>query len=106
MIEREVHIHERAYPVPMTMLIHAANSCQCDVHVCAIRTCESPGAAPGGTEPMHHAGAHHRRINVKSYDDMKRGFSGAGHMGSSLWFLFNGSDEHEATLKFERIFQV
>lgn len=81
MISKEIDTCRRYTPVPLSFLITAANSFDCDIFV------ESEGR---------------RHVNVKSYDEM---ISNLSTRKKSLLFFFNGFDEADAQKRIERIFR-
>lgn len=80
MISRQIDTCRRYNPVPLSFLINAANSFDCDIYV----KCENS------------------HVNVKSYDEM---ICNLRTRGTSLLFFFNGRDEQAAQQKIERIFE-
>lgn len=80
MISRQIDTCRRCSPVPISFLINAANSFDCDIFI----KCDDS------------------HVNVKCYDEMLRNLR---TRGTSLMFLFNGRDEQAAEQKIERIFQ-
>ena len=79
MFRKTMAIRQRFHPIPLTVLITTANSCDCDIFV------------------EYEAS----RVNVKDYEAMIRNFD--THAQSQLFF-FNGSDEHCAEERIERLF--
>ena len=80
MIARQIDTCQRYSPVPISFLINAANSFDCDIYI----KCEDS------------------HVNVKSYDEMIRNLQ---TRGKSLLFYFDGRDEQAAQKKIERIFR-
>lgn len=80
MISKQIDTCRRYSPVPISFLINAANSFDCDIYI----QCNDS------------------HVNVKSYDEM---IGNLRTRGNSLLFYFNGSDELAAQKKIERIFQ-
>lgn len=81
MISQEINTCGRYTPMPLSFLINAANSFDCDIFI--------------QSEGRH-------RVNVKSYDEMIRNLS---TRTKSLLFFFNGADEADAQKRIERIFR-
>lgn len=79
MLRRVMDIRQRYHPIPLTVLITTANSCDCDIFI------------------EYEAS----RVNVKDYEAMIRGFD--THSQTQL-FLFNGIDEKSAEQRIERLF--
>ena len=79
MLRRTMDIRQRYHPIPLTVLITTANSCDCDIFV------------------EYEAS----RVNVKDYDEMIRSFD--THEQTQL-FLFNGIDEKNAEQRITRLF--
>ena len=71
MLRRVMDIRQRYHPIPLTVLITTANSCDCDIFI------------------EYEAS----RVNVKDYEAMIQGFD--THSQTQL-FLFNGIDEENA----------
>lgn len=80
MISKQVDTCRRYSPVPISFLIHAANSFDCDIYV----KCED------------------NHVNVKSYDEMQ---SNLKTRSKTLLFYFDGADELAAQQKISRIFE-
>jgi len=72
-------IRQRCHPIPLSVLITTANSCDCDIFV------------------EYEAS----RVNVKDYDEMIRSFD--THAQIQLFF-FNGTDEQNAEARIARLF--
>lgn len=79
MLRRVMDIRQRYHPIPLTVLITTANSCDCDIFI------------------EYEAS----RVNVKDYEAMIREFD--THSQTQL-FLFNGIDEKSAEQRIERLF--
>ncbi|MCI8535641.1 MAG: HPr family phosphocarrier protein [Hungatella sp.] len=79
MLRRVMDIRQRYHPIPLTVLITTANSCDCDIFI------------------EYEAS----RVNVKDYEAMIQGFD--THSQTQL-FLFNGIDEENAEQRIERLF--
>lgn len=79
MLRRVMDIRQRYHPIPLTVLITTANSCDCDIFI------------------EYEAS----RVNVKDYEEMIQGFD--THAQTQL-FLFNGIDEENAKRRIERLF--
>lgn len=79
MLQKTLNIRQRYHPIPITVLIAAANSCDCDVFI----------------------DYGHSRVNVKNYEEMKKGFN---TQSSRLLFCFSGSDEEYAEQRIEQLF--
>ena len=79
MLRRVMDIRQRYHPIPLTVLITTANSCDCDIFI------------------EYEAS----RVNVKDYEAMIQGFD--THSQTQL-FLFNGIDEQNAEQRIERLF--
>ena len=79
MLRRVMDIRQRYHPIPLTVLITTANSCDCDIFI------------------EYEAS----RVNVKDYEAMIQGFD--THSQTQL-FLFNGIDEKNAEQRIERLF--
>ncbi len=79
MLRKELNIRQRSHPIPLTVLISTANACECDIFI-------EYGQS---------------RVNVKSYDEMKRGLD---TRGAYLLFCFNGCDEVKAERRIESLF--
>lgn len=80
MICKQVDTCRRYSPVPISFLINAANSFDCDIYV----ECEE------------------NHVNVKSYDEMQ---SNLRTRSRKLLFYFDGSDELAAQQKIAQIFE-
>lgn len=80
MITRQIDTCQRYSPVPISFLINAANSFDCEIYV----KCDDS------------------HVNVKCYDEMIRNLQTRSR---SLLFFFDGRDEQAAQQKIERIFQ-
>jgi len=79
MLRKTMDIRQRCHPIPLSVLITTANSCDCDIFV------------------EYEAS----RVNVKDYEAMIQGFD--THSQTQL-FLFNGIDEENAEQRIERLF--
>lgn len=79
MLRRVMDIRQRYHPIPLTVLITTANSCDCDIFI------------------EYEAS----RVNVKDYDEMIRCFD--THEKTQLFF-FNGIDEKNAEKRITRLF--
>ena len=79
MLRRVMDIRQRYHPIPLTVLITTANSCDCDIFI------------------EYEAS----RVNVKDDEAMIQGFD--THSQTQL-FLFNGIDEENAEQRIERLF--
>ncbi|MCI8270221.1 MAG: HPr family phosphocarrier protein [Lachnospiraceae bacterium] len=79
MISRQIDTCRRRTPMPISFLIHTANTFNCDIYL----RCED------------------KQVNVKSYDELIRGMP---QCAKSVMFFFNGVDEQAAEQKIERIF--
>ena len=79
MLRKAMDIRQRYHPIPLTVLITTANSCDCDIFI------------------EYEAS----RVNVKDYEAMIQGFD--THSQTQL-FLFNGIDEENAEQRIERLF--
>ena len=79
MLRKTMDIRQRYHPIPLTVLITTANSCDCDIYV------------------EYEAS----RVNVKDYEAMIRNFD--THARTQLFF-FSGRDEQNAEERIERLF--
>ncbi len=79
MLRRVMDIRQRYHPIPLTVLITTANSCDCDIFI------------------EYEAS----RVNVKDYEAMIQGFD---TRSQTQLFLFNGIDEENAEQRIERLF--
>ena len=79
MLRKTMDIRQRCRPIPLSVLITTANSCDCDIFV------------------EYEAS----RVNVKDYDEMIRGFDTHEQV---LMFFFNGIDEMNAEKRIARLF--
>lgn len=79
MLRKTMDIRQRCRPIPLSVLITTANSCDCDIFI------------------EYEAS----RVNVKDYEAMIQGFD--THSQTQL-FLFNGIDEENAEQRIERLF--
>ncbi len=79
MLRKTMDIRQRCRPIPLSVLITTANSCDCDIFV------------------EYEAS----RVNVKDYDEMIRSFD--THAQTQLFF-FNGIDENNAEQRITRLF--
>ena len=79
MLRKTMDIRQRCRPIPLSVLITTANSCDCDIFV------------------EYEAS----RVNVKDYDEMIRCFD--THEKTQLFF-FNGIDEKNAEKRITRLF--
>ena len=79
MLRKTMDIRQRCHPIPLSVLITTANSCDCDIFI------------------EYEAS----RVNVKDYEAMIQGFD--THSQTQL-FLFNGIDEENAEQRIERLF--
>lgn len=80
MISKQIDTCRRTTPVPLSFLIKAANSFDCDIYI----ECDDS------------------QVNVKNYDEMICNLS---PRNKSTLFFFSGADELAAKRRFERIFQ-
>lgn len=80
MIYKQVNTCRRYSPVPISFLINAANSFDCDIFV----ECED------------------NHVNVKNYDEMQCNLK---TRSKTLLFYFDGADELAAQQKIARIFE-
>lgn len=71
MLRRRLDIRQKSYPIPITVLISTANTCDCDIFV-------EYGQS---------------LVNVKDYDEMKIGFD---TRRQHQLFCFDGCDEADA----------
>ena len=71
MLRKEFNIRQKSYPIPIAVLISAANTYDCDIFI--------------EYEQF--------KVNVKNYNEMKNGFD--THQPNQL-FCFNGWDEAQA----------
>ena len=79
MLRKTMDIRQRCRPIPLSVLITTANSCDCDIFI------------------EYEAS----RVNVKDYDEMIRCFD--THEKTQLFF-FNGIDEKNAERRITRLF--
>ena len=79
MLRKTMDIRQRCRPIPLSVLITTANSCDCDIFI------------------EYEAS----RVNVKDYDEMIRCFD--THEKTQLFF-FNGIDEKNAETRITRLF--
>ncbi|MCI8837964.1 MAG: HPr family phosphocarrier protein [Hungatella sp.] len=79
MLRKTMDIRQRCRPIPLSVLITTANSCDCDIFI------------------EYEAS----RVNVKDYDEMIRCFD--THEKTQLFF-FNGIDEKNAEKRITRLF--
>lgn len=79
MLRKTMDIRQRCHPIPLSVLITTANSCDCDIFV------------------EYEAS----RVNVKDYDEMIRRFD---TQAQTLLFFFNGADEDHAQQRITRLF--
>lgn len=84
MLRKEMDIHQRTRPIPITVLVSTANSYLCDIFI--EYECENETF----------------KVNVKSYDEMKNGLRTPGRI---LLFYFNGLDEKKAESRIEKLFE-
>lgn len=82
MLRKEMDIHKRCRPIPITVLISAANSYICDIFI--------------------EYKDEDKKVNVKNYDEMKNGLK---TQGGVLLFYFNGLDEERAESRIEKLFE-
>lgn len=82
MLRKEMDIHKRYRPIPITVLISTANSYNCDIFILYDKE--------------------RKKVNVKSYDEMKNGLNTQGRI---LLFYFNGLDEQKAESHIEKLFE-
>lgn len=82
MLRKEMDIHQRYRPIPIAVLISAANSYNCDIFI------EYENEKT--------------KVNVKNYDEMKKGLR---TQGQNLLFYFNGLDEVKAESHIEKLFE-
>lgn len=73
--------NDRITPLPISALIQAANLFGCDIYI----------------------KAEQQKINVKSYEELKRGIQPQKNI---LIFYFDGADEKEADGKFRRLLGI
>lgn len=71
MLRKEFNIRQKSYPIPIAVLISAANTYDCDIFI------EYEQSS----------------VNVKNYNEMKRGFNTCQ---PNQLFCFNGCDEAKA----------
>ena len=79
MLRKTMDIRQRSRPIPLTVLITTANSCDCDIYV------------------EYEAS----RVNVKDYEAMIRNFD---TQAQNQLFFFNGTDEQYAEKRIQRLF--
>ena len=79
MLRKTMDIRQRCHPIPLSVLITTANSCDCDIFI------------------EYEAS----RVNVKDYDEMIRCFDTHEQV---LMFFFNGIDEMNAEKRIARLF--
>ena len=79
MLRKTMDIRQRCRPIPLSVLITTANSCDCDIFI------------------EYEAS----RVNVKDYDEMIRCFD--THEKTQLFF-FNSIDEKNAEKRITRLF--
>ena len=79
MLRKTMDIRQRCRPIPLSVLITTANSCDCDIFI------------------EYEAS----RVNVKDYDALIRCFD--THEKTQLFF-FNGIDEKNAERRITRLF--
>ena len=79
MLRKAMDIRQRYHPIPLTVLITTAKSCDCDIFV------------------EYEAS----RVNVKDYEAMIQGFD---TRAQTQLFFFSGSDEKHAEERIERLF--
>ena len=77
---KQVDIYQRYTPIPIAVLITAANSFDCDIYI------------DNGKS----------KVNVKDYDEMKKGLVTRNR---NLLFYFDGKDEKAAEGRIEMLFQ-
>ena len=82
MLRKEMDIQKRCRPIPIAVLISAANAYHCDIFI------------------EYENGD--RKVNVKSYDEMKNGLR---TQGRNLLFYFDGFDEAKAESHIEKLFE-
>lgn len=79
MLRKTMDIRQRCHPIPLSVLITTANSCDCDIFV------------------EYEAS----RVNVKDYDEMIGRFDTQAQI---QLFFFNGADETHAVQRITRLF--
>lgn len=84
MLRKEMDIRQRYRPIPIAVLISTANSYNCDIFI------------------EYEYENTKTKVNVKNYDEMKRGLRTQGH---NLLFYFNGLDEARAESHIEKLFE-
>lgn len=82
MLRKEMDIYQRSRPIPIAVLVSAANSYSCDIFI--------------------EYENEETKVNVKNYDEMKRGLRTQGRI---LLFYFNGLDEKKAESRIEKLFE-
>lgn len=82
MLRKEMDIHKRCRPIPITVLISAANCYSCDIFI--EYTQED------------------KKVNVKDYEEMKNELK---TQDGILLFYFNGLDEERAESRIEKLFE-
>lgn len=80
MLRKEMDIQKRYRPIPIAVLISAANTYSCEIFIEYEKN----------------------KVNVKNYDEMKRGLK---TQGQNLLFYFNGIDEANAEHHIEQLFE-
>lgn len=80
MLRKQVDTQQRCTPIPISVLITAANSFDCDIYIDYGKS----------------------MVNVKDYEEMKRGLV---TQTRDLIFYFNGKDEKAAGGRIEMLFQ-
>lgn len=80
MLRTEMDIQKRYRPIPLAVLISTANSYNCEIFIEYEKN----------------------KVNVKSYDDMKRELR---TRGPNLLFYFNGIDEIKAEHRIGQLFE-
>lgn len=81
MLERRLHSVKSYRPVPISFIIQTANTFGCDIYIKSEET----------------------KVNVKSYDELHQQLA---NRPNNLIIYFDGEDEMEAEVKFQRLFQI
>lgn len=82
MVSRQVNLQMCYKPIPIAIIIKAANSFVCSISM----ECNKS------------------KVNVKNYEELKRGMS-ARRPGQNLLFYFEGADEQAAEKCLDKIFE-
>ena len=80
MLERRIDTCKGYRPVPISCIIQTANMFGCDIYMKSAKT----------------------KVNVKSYEELQNQLS---NQPNNLIIYFDGEDEREADVRFQRIFQ-